>query len=64
MDFYKYHALGNDYIVLNPSEFRTDLTEEQIRRTCHRNYGIGSDGILFGSTDTEKADSGCYKGQK
>ena len=56
MEFYKYHALGNDYIVLNPSEFKADLTEEKIRRICHRNYGVGSDGILFGPIDTEKAD--------
>jgi len=56
MKFYKYHALGNDYIVLSPSEFGTDLSEEKIRRICHRNYGIGSDGILFGPTDTEEAD--------
>jgi diaminopimelate epimerase len=56
MTFHKYHALGNDYIVLDPSEFRTDITEEVIRRICHRNYGIGSDGILFGPTDTEEAD--------
>ncbi|MHC4413006.1 MAG: diaminopimelate epimerase [Planctomycetota bacterium] len=56
MKFYKYHALGNDYIVLNPSEFANDLTQERIRRICHRNYGIGSDGILFGPTDTEEAD--------
>lgn len=55
MKFYKYHALGNDYIVLDPTEFE-ELTEERICRLCHRNYGIGSDGILYGPTDTEKAD--------
>lgn len=56
MKFYKYHALGNDYIVLDPKEFSTDLTEERIRRICHRNYGIGSDGILYGPTKTEEVD--------
>ncbi len=55
MKFYKYHALGNDYLVLDPAEFK-ELTEDQIRRLCHRNYGLGSDGILYGPTDTEKAD--------
>lgn len=48
MRFHKYHALGNDYIVLNPSEFTLELTPERIARICHRNFGIGSDGILFG----------------
>ncbi len=55
MKFYKYHALGNDYIVLDPAEFK-ELTEERICRLCHRNYGLGSDGILYGPTDAEQAD--------
>ena len=46
--FYKYHALGNDYIVLNPAEAGDSLTVETIRLICHRNFGIGSDGILLG----------------
>jgi diaminopimelate epimerase len=46
--FYKYHALGNDYIVLNPAEFDDALTEDTVRLICHRNFGIGSDGILLG----------------
>ena len=29
--FYKYHALGNDYIVLNPAEAGDSLTGESIR---------------------------------
>jgi len=56
MKFYKYHALGNNYIVLNPSEFEIDLTEDKIRRICHRNYGVGADGILYGPSDTGEAD--------
>lgn len=48
MNFYKYHGLGNDYIVMNPAEMGEELTSDQIRRICHRNYGIGSDGILWG----------------
>ncbi|MGD8786048.1 MAG: diaminopimelate epimerase [Phycisphaerales bacterium] len=55
MKFHKYHALGNDYIVLDPADFK-EPTKDQIRRLCHRNYGIGSDGILYGPTDTEKAN--------
>jgi len=49
--FHKYHALGNDYIVLNPADFPTwqpAPTGEQIRAVCHRNFGVGSDGILWG----------------
>ena len=46
--FYKYHALGNDYIVIDPNKTRINLSAENIRLICHRNFGIGSDGILFG----------------
>lgn len=49
MKFYKYHALGNDYLVLESTERTSSLTLEQIQRICHRNLGIGSDGILLGS---------------
>ncbi len=56
--FYKYHALGNDYIVLAPDEFGEELTAEIIRLICHRNYGIGSDGILYGPLDDPLCDFG------
>ena len=49
-DFYKYHGLGNDYLVIDPHkiDFQLTLNKENIRLICHRNYGIGSDGILYG----------------
>lgn len=48
--FHKYHALGNDYLVIDPRDGvgSLELSPENIQRICHRNYGIGSDGILFG----------------
>ncbi|HSY17509.1 MAG TPA: diaminopimelate epimerase [Candidatus Acidoferrales bacterium] len=46
--FSKYHALGNDYIVINPKDLPGPLTTEQVKVICHRNYGVGSDGILLG----------------
>jgi diaminopimelate epimerase len=50
MRFHKYHALGNDYLVLNPADYPgwPHPTAAQTRAICHRNYGIGSDGILWG----------------
>ncbi|MEA3358318.1 MAG: diaminopimelate epimerase [Thermodesulfobacteriota bacterium] len=56
MKFSKYHALGNDYIVVNPSDTAEELTIDEIRLICHRNYGIGSDGILFGPIETKECD--------
>ena len=46
--FAKYHALGNDYIVMDPDDLPAPLTLEQVRTICHRNFGLGSDGILLG----------------
>ena len=47
-NYYKYQALGNDYLVLDPKSFIYPLNEQRINRICHRNFGIGSDGILYG----------------
>jgi diaminopimelate epimerase len=60
MRFHKYHALGNDYIVLDPADYPawTSPSVGQIRVICHRNYGVGSDGILWGPLPSEKADFG------
>jgi diaminopimelate epimerase len=48
MNFSKYHALGNDYIVIDPQDAPDGLSPEQVRLICHRNFGVGSDGILYG----------------
>jgi len=60
MPFTKYHALGNDYIVLDPVDFPgwKEPTREQIRVICHRNYGVGSDGILWGPLTSKQAAFG------
>jgi diaminopimelate epimerase len=46
--YYKYHALGNDYIVIDSNKTSIELTTDNIRLICHRNFGVGSDGILYG----------------
>ena len=48
LKFWKYHALGNDYIVIDPKDLPSPLTVEQVKIICHRNFGVGSDGILLG----------------
>lgn len=58
MNFWKYHALGNDYLVLDPKELAAPLTTEQVKLICHRNFGVGSDGILLGPLDGTKAKIG------
>ena len=44
----KYDGLGNDYLVLDPNLNSIELTEEKIKKICNRNFGVGSDGILYG----------------
>ena len=52
--FYRYHAIGNDYIVIRERSLETEaLTPALARRICHRNFGIGSDGILLHLRDKE-----------
>jgi len=46
--FKKYHGLGNDYLVIDPNVRDFPLTQENIRLICDRNFGVGSDGILYG----------------
>jgi len=55
MNFFKYHALGNDYIVLDPKSFAPTLSERTIKLICHRNFGVGSDGILYGPLPSDRA---------
>ena len=58
MKFEKYHALGNDYLVYDPLRSDHTFPANEIIRICHRNFGLGSDGILVGPLQTEKADFG------
>ncbi|GAK55337.1 diaminopimelate epimerase 1 [Candidatus Vecturithrix granuli] len=54
MRFWKYHGLGNDYLVMPPEDISKELTPAQIRLICHPHYGIGSDGLLIGPFDAEE----------
>jgi len=58
MQFHKYHALGNDYLVLDPKDCPTLYSPLEIEKICHRHFGLGSDGILFGPLPTDEADFG------
>jgi len=55
MRFWKAHALGNDYLVL---EDPLPLTAALVVALCDRNRGIGSDGILEPTPPTQNADFG------
>jgi diaminopimelate epimerase len=44
--FWKGHALGNDYLVLDPAEVGLSLTPARVRLLCDRHEGVGADGVL------------------
>lgn len=46
MRFSKYHALGDDYVVVDAAEFGDRLTPAAIRRICGWHSGLGADGVL------------------
>lgn len=48
MQFLKYQALGNDYLVLDDLLPNQTLSPEQVKTICNRHFGIGADGILIG----------------
>ena len=45
-EFVKSHGLGNDYVAVDTATFGIELTPERVRLLCHRNLGLGSDGVL------------------
>jgi len=47
LEFAKYHALGNDYAVLERAALPGDATPELVRRVCDRHRGLGADGVLL-----------------
>jgi diaminopimelate epimerase len=53
--FWKAHALGNDYLVL---EAALALDAPRVQAICDRNRGIGSDGILEPCSSSLGADYG------
>ena len=46
MKFFKYQALGNDYLILPGLAVET-LTPDLVRQVCDRHFGLGSDGVLL-----------------
>lgn len=48
IDFYKYSATGNDFIVIDNRENSYDLSNKALwEKLCHRKTGVGADGVLF-----------------
>jgi len=44
--FFKYHGLGNDFVILDHRASGADIDAETSRRICDRRRGVGADGVL------------------
>lgn len=44
--FFKFEASGNDFILLKDFENELNLSPHYVRNLCHRQRGIGADGVL------------------
>lgn len=44
--FFKYHGLGNDFVVLDRRASGLDIDAEMTQLLCDRRLGIGADGVL------------------
>lgn len=59
MRFWKYQALGNDYVVMD-GRGEAPLAPDLVRRVCDRHFGVGSDGILWHAEDGDAVGLRIY----
>lgn len=52
MKFWKYHGLGNDFVILDNRDQSIDITGSWVEGICHRRFGVGADGVIL----VEKSD--------
>lgn len=45
--FYKFHGTGNDFIMFDGVNHTVRISPEKIAELCHRQFGIGADGLII-----------------
>ena len=53
MEFEKWQALGNDYVIVEASRLPFELTAARIQAVCAAHTGVSADGILLLSEPDE-----------
>ncbi|MEA2198776.1 MAG: diaminopimelate epimerase [Solirubrobacteraceae bacterium] len=51
--FDKWHALGNDYVIVEAADLPGELTPARVRGICAAHTGVGADGVLLLSAADE-----------
>ena len=49
--FAKYHGCGNDFVILTEEEAGNGSYSELAKQVCHRQLGIGADGLIIVKQD-------------
>lgn len=47
MKFWKYHGLGNDFVLVDGHDETVAIDSDWCVRMCDRHFGIGGDGVLY-----------------
>ena len=47
MNFQKWQALGNDYLIVESEQLPFELTPARVKRLCEGHFGIYADGVLL-----------------
>lgn len=52
INFSKYQGAGNDFVIIDNRELNLNPSPEQVASLCHRQFGVGADGLMLLETDT------------
>lgn len=47
MIFWKYHGIGNDFVLVDGMDGTVKIDTEWCKKVCRRNFNVGADGVLY-----------------
>lgn len=47
MIFWKYHGIGNDFVLVDGMDGTVEIDNEWCKEICRRNFNVGADGVLY-----------------
>jgi diaminopimelate epimerase len=60
IEFYKYQATGNDFVLVDNRDGKISLSVEQVKSICDRKFGIGADGLMLIESNADSDFSLVY----